>query len=91
MWQHYEVEEREKGVMKEYYPRRFFSLDYIESTPVKFMTNAECRKFLEEEDTKQHDKEIMHCHEIEMRETRVRLRLRLFSFFPVPEIHTFAP
>ena len=46
--------------MKEYYPRRFFSIDYIESTPVKFMTNTDCRKFLEEEgDTNQHDKEIM--------------------------------
>ena len=60
LWQHYEVEEREKGLMKEYYPRRFFSIDYIESTPVKFMTNTDCRKFLEEEgDTNQHDKEIM--------------------------------
>ena len=45
--------------MKEYYPSRFFSIDYIESTPVKLMTNTECRKFLEEEDTNQHDKEIM--------------------------------
>ena len=36
----------------------FYSIDIIESTPIKLMTNTECRRFLKE-DTNQFNKEIM--------------------------------
>ena len=36
----------------------FISIDSLESIPIKFMTNTECRKFLKE-DTNQYHKEIM--------------------------------
>ena len=36
----------------------FISLDSLESIPIKFMTNTECRRFLAE-DTDQYHKEIM--------------------------------
>ena len=36
----------------------YYSIDFIDSTPIKFMTNTECRRFLKE-DTNQYDKEIM--------------------------------
>ena len=36
----------------------FISIDSLESTPIKFMTNTECRRFLKE-DTDQYHKEIM--------------------------------
>ena len=36
----------------------FYSIDFIESTPIKFMTNTECKRFLKE-DTNQYEKEIM--------------------------------
>ena len=36
----------------------FYSIDFIESTPIKLMTNTECRRFLKE-DTNQFNKEIM--------------------------------
>ena len=36
----------------------FYSIDFIESTPIKLMTNTECRRFLKE-DTNQYNKEIM--------------------------------
>ena len=36
----------------------FYSIDFIESTPIKLMTNSECRRFLKE-DTNQYNKEIM--------------------------------
>ena len=36
----------------------FYSIDFIESTPIKLMTNTECRRFLKE-DTNQFNEEIM--------------------------------
>ena len=58
----------------------FISLESLESIPIKFMTNTECRRFLAEE-TDQYHKEIMCTNT-----TNYGNRLRTFEQYKVSQL-----
>ena len=56
----------------------FYSIELIESTPIKFMTNADCRRFLKE-DTNQYNKEIMCFNTTDLEHYRHFSKVRNFN------------